>query len=91
MLYYWHSVYKRFPFLVHLSIGANILLGPLCDLQAITGAAILVSGFCQWNTITFYHRELVAAYWWLISNSFWSSRTAYMDDAFDQLDSSWTK
>ncbi|OAL54620.1 hypothetical protein IQ07DRAFT_273879 [Pyrenochaeta sp. DS3sAY3a] len=90
-LYSWQRVYKRFPSLVHLSIGANTLLGPLCDLQAITGAAILVAGFCQWNTITFYHRQIVVNYWWLISNSFWSSREAYMYDALDGLDSSWTK
>ncbi|KAJ0134217.1 Uncharacterized protein HZ326_22720 [Fusarium oxysporum f. sp. albedinis] len=79
-----------------LAVGAEDLLGPLCDLQAITGTAIVIAGFSQWNTITFYHRELVLAYWWLTSNSFWMARPAYMYEAVEELNTalsstSWTK
>ncbi|KAH7241202.1 hypothetical protein BKA59DRAFT_401253 [Fusarium tricinctum] len=68
-----------------LALGAEDLLGPLCDLQAITGTAIVIAGFSQWNTITFYHRELVLSYWWLTSNSFWMARPAYMYEAVEEL------
>ncbi len=91
MMHSWPRIYKTSPRLVHLSLAAESLLGPLCDLQVITGGAILVAGFSQYYTITFYHRELVVAYWWLTWNSFWSSRSAYMYNALDTLDSSWSK
>jgi hypothetical protein len=67
------------PYFIRFALGAEDLLGPLCDLQAITGAAIIIAGFSQWQTITYYHRELVGSYWYLTSNSFWSARRAYMD------------
>jgi hypothetical protein len=54
-------------------------LGPLCDLQAFTGMAIVIAGFSQWETISFYHESLVTAYWWLTLNSFWVARVNYMD------------
>jgi hypothetical protein len=63
---------------IRFALGAEDLLGPLCDLQAITGAAIVIAGFSQWQTITYYHRELVGSYWYLTSNSFWSARRSYM-------------
>jgi hypothetical protein len=66
------------PYFIRFALGAEDLLGPLCDLQAITGAAIIIAGFSQWQTITYYHRELVGSYWYLTSNSFWSARRAYM-------------
>jgi hypothetical protein len=68
----------RSPYFIRFALGAEDLLGPLCDLQAITGAAIVIAGFSQWQTITYYHRELVGSYWYLTSNSFWSARRAYM-------------
>lgn len=39
------------------------LFGPLCDLQAMSGVAIMIAGFAQWHTITFYHEQLVMYYW----------------------------
>ncbi|KAH6714602.1 hypothetical protein BKA61DRAFT_575334 [Leptodontidium sp. MPI-SDFR-AT-0119] len=71
------------PNFIRLAFGAEDVLGPLCDLQAITGAAIVIAGFSQWQTITYYHRELVGSYWYLTSNSFWSARRAYMYDAIE--------
>lgn len=75
----WKMV--KFPYFIRFALGAEDLLGPLCDLQAITGAAIVIAGFSQWQTITYYHRELVGSYWYLTSNSFWSARRAYMYEA----------
>jgi hypothetical protein len=69
------------PSFITFSLGAEDLLGPLCDLQAITGVAIVIAGFSQWHSITYYHQEFVTAYWYLTSNSFWSGRRAYMYEA----------
>jgi hypothetical protein len=60
------------------------LLGPLCDLQAITGIGIIIAGWAQIGTINYYHEELVIAYWWLTLNSFWTGRADYL--VFDSKD-----
>jgi hypothetical protein len=49
----------------------------LCDIQIITGMAILVSALAQYNRLTFYHAQLATQYWWLTLNSFWISRIDY--------------
>jgi hypothetical protein len=49
------------------------LLDPLCDIQIVTGTAILIAGFAQWKTISFYHEQFVLCYWWLTLNSFWAA------------------
>jgi hypothetical protein len=72
----WERI-KRPP-LIKFAIGAEDLLGPLCDLQAVTGTAIVIAGFAQWHSISYYHREFVTSYWYLTSNSFWTARRAYM-------------
>lgn len=65
---------------VHLlMMTSKSFLGPLCDLQAFTGTAIVIAGFSQWQTISFYHEALVATYWWLTLNSFFAGRVNYMD------------
>lgn len=63
------------------------LLGPLCDLQAVTGIAIIIAGWSQYGTINYYHSQLVLYYWYLTLNSFWASRVDYLnvtaqDDGF---------
>ncbi|CZR60225.1 uncharacterized protein PAC_10121 [Phialocephala subalpina] len=55
------------------------LLGPLCDLQAITGLSIVIAGFVTHDTISFYHEQLVVGYWNITLNSFWASRAEFMD------------
>lgn len=55
------------------------LLGPLCDLQAITGLSIVIAGFVTHDTISFYHEQLVVSYWNITLNSFWASRTEFMN------------
>lgn len=54
------------------------LLEPLCDLQLITGVGILVAGFSQISTISFYHEQQVMNYWYLTLNSFWAARIDYL-------------
>ena len=63
----------------------------LCDLQLVTGTAILVSGFGQWSTISFYHRAIVSTLAYLTLGSFWASRaSAYRTVEFDKT-SFWQK
>lgn len=56
------------------------LLGYLCDLQIVTGLAIVIAGMAQIQTISFYHESLAINYWWLTLNSFWAARIEYMSD-----------
>ncbi|QDS72477.1 hypothetical protein FKW77_009915 [Venturia effusa] len=62
-----------------LMVTIKGFLGPLCDFQAFTGTAIIIAGFSQWQTISFYHESLVVTYWWLTLNSFFAGRMNYMD------------
>ena len=48
----------------------------LCDLQLVTGTAILVAGFGQLSTISFYHRAIVTNLSNLILGSLWASRAS---------------
>lgn len=45
----------------------------LCDLPLVTGIAILVAGFGQWSTISFYHSAIVVSLCYLTLSSFWAS------------------
>jgi hypothetical protein len=49
----------------------------LCDIQIITGIAVLVSALAQYNNLTFYHAQFATQFWWLTLNSFWISRIDY--------------
>ncbi|KAH0553288.1 hypothetical protein GP486_006581, partial [Trichoglossum hirsutum] len=55
------------------------LLVTLCDTQIVTGLAILVAALCQQSTITYYHSELVVAFWNVTLNSYWASRDSSLD------------
>lgn len=55
------------------------LLDALCDLQAVTGLGLVISGLAQWNGISYYHEQLIACYWYLTLNSFWAARAEYME------------
>lgn len=62
------------------------LLRPVCDIQIVTGLAIIVAGIGQWNHISFYHEQLVGSYYSLTLNSFWAARISYMNvDAEDDI------
>jgi hypothetical protein len=52
----------------------------LCDIQIITGIAILISALAQYQKLTFYHAQLATQFWWVTLNSFWVSRIDYSRD-----------
>ena len=72
------AVNKRAKATPFLAETANRLLESLCDLQVITGTAIVVAGLSQFPAISFYHENLAIEYWWLTLNSFWAARMKYM-------------
>lgn len=53
------------------------LLYPLCDIQIITGTAMVITGLATYSKITFYSEQFVVNYWWLTLNSLWVSRVDY--------------
>lgn len=94
----WKARWKQWPYpqpptlpsssRMHLPKWARkleTLLVPLCDIQMVTGIAIITAGFTQLPHISFYHENLVNAYWILTLNSFWAARVDYMDEDSTQL------
>ncbi|KAI6322108.1 hypothetical protein MCOR29_004901 [Pyricularia oryzae] len=67
------------PGLESIAKQTREFLGNLCDLQILTGLAITIAGWTQHATISYYHQQLVLAYWSLALNSFWAARVQYLD------------
>ena len=65
---------------------AELTLDSLCDIQVVTGSAIIVAGLVQINTMTFYHQQLVMNYWFLTLNSFWAGRMGDLNQNEDNDD-----
>jgi hypothetical protein len=63
---------------------AKASLDILCDIQVVTGTAILIAGFVQINTMTFYHQQFVINYWFLTLNSFWAARNSNLGQSEDK-------
>ena len=59
------------------SVTAKQLLVSLCDIQIITGIAMVITGLVQFPRISFYHEQFSVNFWWLTLNSFWVSRIDY--------------
>lgn len=55
-------------------IGSQKMLGSLRDLQATTGAGILVAGLGQLPGLTYYHQSLIICIWNLTLNSLWAAQ-----------------
>ena len=53
------------------------LMYPVCDIQIITGLAMLITGVVTFHKISFYYEQFVVNYWWLTLNSLWVSRIDY--------------
>lgn len=51
------------------------MLGSLRDLQAITGAGILIAGLGQLPGLVYYHESLIRCIWNLTLNSLWAAQT----------------
>ena len=62
---------RRWPW---LEPASRQFLNGLCDVQIVTGTAILLAGFAQGSSLSFYHEQLISSYWWLTLNSFWAAR-----------------
>jgi hypothetical protein len=62
-------------------VFARRIVLQLCDLQIITGIAILVAALAQVRTLTFYHAQFAEQFWWMTLNSFWVSRIDYSRDS----------
>jgi hypothetical protein len=65
---------------------AELTLDSLCDIQVVTGSAIIIAGLVQINTMTFYHQQLVMDYWFLTLNSFWAGRMGDLNQNEDNDD-----
>lgn len=66
-----------------LCAKAKELLGPLADIQAVTGLAIVISGYNKIKTMSFYHMDHVNYYWVITMNSFWAAQPAVLDPESD--------
>jgi hypothetical protein len=61
-----------------LQLFSQMALDRLCDLQLVTGTAILIAGIAELDTMSFYHQSLVLSYWLLTLNAFWAARAGYL-------------
>lgn len=59
----------------YICLGARKMLGSLRDLQAITGACILIAGLGQLPGLVYYHESLICSIWNLTVNSLWAAET----------------
>jgi hypothetical protein len=66
--------------------AAQTSLDVLCDIQLVTGTAIMIAGIVQIHSLTFYHQQFVLCYWLLTLNSFWAARSGEMQSAEDDHD-----
>jgi hypothetical protein len=62
-------------------VFARRIVLQLCDLQIITGIAIVVAALAQVRTLTYYHAQFAEQFWWMTLNSFWVSRIDYSRDS----------
>ena len=62
-------------------VFARRIVLQLCDLQIVTGIAVLVAALAQVRGLTFYHAQFAVQFWWMTLNSFWVSRIDYSRDS----------
>jgi hypothetical protein len=56
---------------------ARRIVFQLCDVQIITGLAVLVAALAQESHLTYYHAQLAQNFWWVTLDSLWISRIDY--------------
>lgn len=61
-----------------LQLFSQMALDRLCDLQLVTGTAIIIAGIAELHHMSFYHQSLITSYWLLTLNSFWAARAGYL-------------
>ncbi|ESZ94255.1 hypothetical protein SBOR_5389 [Sclerotinia borealis F-4128] len=62
-----------------LQIFSQMALDRLCDLQLVTGTAIIIAGIAEIDHMSFYHQSLITSYWLLTLNAFWAARAGYLN------------
>ncbi|KAF7904793.1 hypothetical protein EAF00_002127 [Botryotinia globosa] len=62
-----------------LQLFSQMALDRLCDLQLVTGTAIIIAGIAEFHHMSFYHQSLITSYWLLTLNSFWAARAGYLN------------
>lgn len=61
-----------------LQLFSQMALDRLCDLQLVTGTAIIIAGIAELHHMSFYHQSLITSYWLLTLNAFWAARAGYL-------------
>ncbi|QSZ28657.1 hypothetical protein DSL72_003156 [Monilinia vaccinii-corymbosi] len=61
-----------------LHLFSQVALDRLCDLQLVTGTAILIAGIAELHHMSFYHQSLITSYWLLTLSAFWAARAGYL-------------
>lgn len=64
---------------------AQLSLDALCDIQVVTGTAIIIAGFAGLDQMTAYHKSFVMNYWFLALNAFWAARAGVLNRANSTL------
>jgi hypothetical protein len=55
-----------------------------CDVQVVTGAAIMIAGSVQKESLTFYHQKIIINYWFLTLNLFWLARAGIINESGEE-------
>lgn len=77
-----------------LQLFSQMALDRLCDLQLVTGTAIIIAGIAELHHMSFYHQSLITSYWLLTLNAFWAARAGYLNSENYEHDRSfyfWTR
>jgi hypothetical protein len=70
--------------MVVTEIAVKNALDILCDVQVVTGTAIMIAGSIQKESLTFYHQQIVISYWFLTLNSFWLARAGIINESDEE-------
>jgi hypothetical protein len=65
-------------------IAVKNALDILCDVQVVTGTAIMIAGIVQKESLTFYHQQIVLNYWLLTLDSFWFARAGFINEGGEE-------
>lgn len=66
-----------------VKLFAKFSLDILCDIQVVTGTAIMISGLVRLQAMSFYHQQFVLNYWFLCLSSFWAARAGVLNNQHD--------
>jgi len=73
---------REHPITMHM---AKLSLDVLCDIQIVTGTAVIIAGMSRLSSMTAYHKQFVLDYWFLALISFWAARAGALNERTLQL------